>query len=143
MSYQILNKSNYAQLRDTLSQDGWVIACLCANWCGSCRDYASAFATWADRHPEYYFTWIDIEDEADLIGDIDVDNFPTLLIQRGTIVVFCGAMEPDIRLAERLLQAQTVLSLAELQAETAASVARQRWQEEFNLQKCLASLPLP
>jgi hypothetical protein len=36
----------------------------------------------AARHPDKTFVWIDIEDQADVVGDLDVDNFPTLLMQR-------------------------------------------------------------
>ena len=129
MSYQLLTNDNQEQLVTALRGDGWVVACLCAGWCGSCREYALAFADWAQRSPEHHFVWIDIEDQADLVGDLDIDNFPTLLMQRGPIVSFFGAMEPDTRQAERLLQAQTGKSLSDLQTEVSQSAQRQEWQE--------------
>ena len=73
-----------------MADDVWVIACLCAAWCDVCRQYRSGFDTLAAQHPDKRFIWIDIEDQADVVGDMDVDNFPTLLIQRGDTVAFFG-----------------------------------------------------
>lgn len=129
MSYQLLTNDNLDELATALRGDSWVVACLCAGWCGSCREYAVAFGDWAQRSPEHHFVWIDIEDQADLVGDFDIDNFPTLLMQRGTTVSFFGTMEPDTRQAERLLQAQVGKSLADLQREVSQSAQRQAWQE--------------
>ncbi len=129
MPYQLFSSNNREQLAQALRNDSWVIACLCAGWCGSCRDYGTAFAAWAERCPQHHFVWIDIEDQADLVGDLDIDNFPTLLIQRGATVSFFGPMEPDTRLAERLLQALAAKSLTELAQEAASSDARRAWQE--------------
>lgn len=139
MSYQILTSSNREELAAALRSDGWVIACLCAGWCGSCREYADNFVAWAERRPEHHFVWIDIEDRADLVGDLDIDNFPTLLMQRGSTVSFFGPMEPDTRLAERLLQAQAAKTGAELDSEAQSSVERRAWQE-CDLQKRLSGL---
>ena len=85
---------------------GLSVTCLCAEWCGTCRDYKAVFdaavaassAMWASR-------WIDIEDEADLVGNVDVDNFPTLLISRDDEVLFFGAVTPQPSTLARLLQA--------------------------------------
>ncbi|MEO6919267.1 MAG: thioredoxin family protein [Collimonas sp.] len=128
-----LDNHNRSQLADILGEDGWVVACLCAAWCGSCREYFANFAALAQRHPQVQFTWIDIEDQAELVGDLDVDNFPTLLIQRGDVVTFLGPVEMDLRLAERILQAQMTRSAEELQAEAHSSDERRRWQQEGNL----------
>ncbi|MDB5779586.1 MAG: hypothetical protein JWP93_1951, partial [Polaromonas sp.] len=38
----------------------WVV-CLCADWCGLCRDYAAVFAQMAARYPAFRFAWLDIE----------------------------------------------------------------------------------
>jgi len=140
MSYQLFTHNNRAELSAALRGEVWVIACLCAGWCGSCRDYADAFAAWAERNPQHHFVWIDIEDQADLVGDLDIDNFPTLLIQRGAIVSFFGPMEPDTRLADRLLQAQTIKSRTELEHEVQASAEHRTWQD-CNLLTRLENLP--
>lgn len=128
-----LNKTNYAQLAEWLRQDAWVVACLCAAWCDTCRSYRSGFEQLAELHPDKRFVWIDIEDEADFIGDIDVENFPTLLIQRGGTVAFFGTVLPDMKLADRLIEAQAEKSMETLRAEAAGSSERQEWQRVCNL----------
>lgn len=128
-----LEKDNYAQLAGWLDQDAWVVACLCAAWCDTCRSYRGSFDQLAAMHPDKRFVWIDIEDEADFIGDIDVENFPTLLIQQGDTVSFFGTVLPDMKLADRLIQAQTEKTEAERQAEAAASPERREWQRVCNL----------
>ena len=62
------------------SERAWV-ACLCAAWCVACREYGATFAALAAQFgDEADFAWIDIEDDADALGDLDIENFPTLLI---------------------------------------------------------------
>jgi len=117
--------------------DGWTVACLCAAWCGTCATYRATFETLALRHPDKQFVWIDIEDQADLVGDLDVDNFPTLLLQRGDTVAFFGAMVPDGGVADRLVQAQAEHSDEELARLAQSSQARRDWQDECNLRLLL------
>lgn len=64
--------------------DGWVI-CLCADWCGVCREWRDAFERTAAAHSGLRFAWVDVEDEAEAMGDVDIETFPTLLIARGPI----------------------------------------------------------
>lgn len=139
MSYQIFSNSNREELAAALRSDKWVVACLCAGWCGSCRDYAVNFAAWAERRPEHHFVWIDIEDQADLVGDLDIDNFPTLLMQQGPTVNFFGTMEPDTRQAERLLQALSEKTAAELASQAQSTEERRNWQD-CDLQKRINAL---
>lgn len=127
------------RLQGWLDGDDWVIACLCAAWCGTCTQFRAGFDALAERHPDKRFVWIDIEDRADLVGDIDVENFPTLLIQQGDAVAFFGTVLPDAKLADRLLAAQTEKSRADLLAET-RSASRQAWQENCNLRRRLEDL---
>jgi histidine triad (HIT) family protein len=68
----------------------FLVACLCAAWCGTCRDYRAGFHALAERFPEARFLWLDVEDDADLVDDYEVENFPTLLIQRHDTVLFFG-----------------------------------------------------
>ena len=82
------------------------VACLCAEWCDSCRDYRAVFATLAARFAARAdFIWIDIEDEAALLGEVEVENFPTLLVVAGeeSVVRFFGAVTPQQAVAERLV----------------------------------------
>jgi thioredoxin 1 len=133
MTFSRLDVTNRSALASALTNDEWVVACLCAAWCGSCREYEIAFAQLAERYPQYHFVWIDIEDQADVVGDFDVDNFPTLLIQRGAIVTFFGTIEPDIRLAERIFAAHRAKSNEELLADAAATPQQREWQREVQL----------
>jgi thioredoxin 1 len=133
MSTLILESDNRTQVTDLLSGDTWVVACLCAAWCDVCSNYRAHFEQLASRHPDKYFIWIDIEDQADVVGDFDVENFPTLLMQRGDIIAFYGTVPPDAGVAERLLMAQVQKSSDELEAEAANTTERQHWQQENNL----------
>src|SRR5690349_10410624 len=101
-----LDSSNRAQLAAAIDTGGWVVACLCAAWCGTCGSYRAAFDGLAARHPDKTFVWIDIEDQADVVGDLDVENFPTLLLQRDDTVAFFGTMVPDAAVADRLVRTQ-------------------------------------
>ncbi|MBC7489406.1 MAG: thioredoxin family protein [Glaciimonas sp.] len=133
MPVLIINNENHPQLAQILARDGWVVACLCAAWCGSCQEYQKNFTALAICHPEARFVWIDIEDQADLMDDLDVDNFPTLLIQRGKIVTFLGPVERDLRVAERIFLAQYTQNLTDLAIEADSSPERRKWQINGNL----------
>jgi thiol-disulfide isomerase/thioredoxin len=82
-----------------------LVACLCAAWCGACRDYRATFDALALRFAAVAdFAWIDVEDESDALGDPEIENFPTLLIAAGGEALFCGPVTPQMRTAERLVQ---------------------------------------
>jgi thioredoxin 1 len=121
MNNIILNAGNRQILAEWLANDVFLTACLCAAWCDICGIYKSKFDSLAARHPDQRFVWIDIEDHADLVGDLDIDNFPTLLMQRSNVVLFLGTVEPDLRVAERLLRAQLDRSSKEQEIKRAVS----------------------
>ncbi|WP_313705699.1 thioredoxin family protein [Massilia sp.] len=129
--------------RDTIAAaiegDRWVVACLCAAWCGTCGSYRAAFEGLAARHPDKVFVWIDIEDQADVVGDLDVENFPALLVQREDTVAFFGTMLPDPAVADRLVQAQAELAPEELARLAQSSEERRTWQRDCNLRTLLQS----
>jgi len=133
MSLLTLTHDNHAQLRQWLSSDNWVIACLCAGWCDVCGNYRTSFHRWADLHPDKHFVWIDIEDQADLVGDLDIENFPTLLMQHNNIVAFYGTVLPDTQITNRLLLAQIQTSDHELHTQAMSNEKHQRWQQRCNL----------
>ena len=37
---------------------GWWAICLCADWCGTCRDYRNLFEALAPAHPGVRFVWL-------------------------------------------------------------------------------------
>ncbi|WP_374362935.1 thioredoxin family protein [Pseudoduganella danionis] len=133
-----LNADNRKELAAAIAGEGWVVACLCAAWCGTCGSYRATFEELASRHPDKQFVWIDIEDHADVVGDLDVENFPTLLIQHEDVVAFFGTTLPDAGVAHRLITAQAALSEAELAAQAASSAERRDWQSDCNLRTLLA-----
>ncbi len=94
-------------LADTLSATpatGAVI-CLCAAWCGTCRDFEAGFRQAASAHPHLVFRWLDVEDEAAALGDLDIETFPTLVIGgREGGVRFAGPVLPQTGQIPRLLQ---------------------------------------
>lgn len=92
-----------------------LVACLCAQWCGTCRDYRPLFDQLQAEFAPARFVWVDIEDEADLVDPIEVENFPTLLVVAHGQARFFGTLTPHIDTLRRILQTQ-------LSAERAPSV---------------------
>ncbi len=137
MSTLTLNPPDRAKVTAALAGDGWVIACLCAAWCGTCGSYRTTFEQFSDKYPDLTFVWIDVEDQADDLGDIDVENFPTLLMQKNGVVAFFGTMLPELALAERLLQAQMEHGDDELLSLSTSTDERRTWQQECNLRLLL------
>jgi len=99
----------------------WVI-CLCADWCGLCRDYEAVFAQMAARYPAFRFAWLDIEDQSDLVGDMDVETFPTVLMADAQGTRFFGPLTPQANTLWRLLDS---LQSASLQVAPHALTTRQ------------------
>ena len=82
------------------------VFCLCAQWCGTCREYQPIFAQLASQWPEVKFVWVDIESHDDLLGDLDIENFPTLLIADAQgRVRFAGTVLPHAETLQRMCQA--------------------------------------
>jgi thiol-disulfide isomerase/thioredoxin len=81
------------------------LACLCAAWCRVCDDYAETLREVAAEFPQLSVRWIDIEDEADLLGDVDVETFPMLLIGDAQRLWFAGPVLPQADVLRRLLSA--------------------------------------
>jgi thioredoxin 1 len=82
----------------------FLVACLCAAWCDTCTAYRPGFLAVAERFPRAEFRWVDIEDDAEAVEDIEVDNFPTILVRRGDETLFQGVLLPHPAHLERLLQ---------------------------------------
>src|SRR4051794_32122017 len=87
-----------------------LVACLCAEWCRTCGLYRETFAQARDALQAEYpaqpmrFVWVDIEDESELIGDLDIEDFPTLVLAVGERVLFAGPVMPHVQTVERLVQ---------------------------------------
>ena len=81
-----------------------LVACLCAQWCGTCRDYLPLFTQLQAEFPRVRFIWVDVEDESELVDPVEVDNFPTLLMARGGSPLFFGPVMPHLETLKRLIQ---------------------------------------
>lgn len=82
-----------------------LVACLCAAWCRTCDEYRPTFDTLrAEFAGRTRFVWVDIEDDEDALGDVDVENFPTLLVARGDRALFFGTVLPHLQTARGLIE---------------------------------------
>ncbi len=116
------------------------VICLCAEWCGTCREYRVAFDALAGAVRGAQFRWLDIENEAEALGDLDVENFPTLFIARGGSVLFYGTMLPHISHLERLLETYMGQTPEESRAYALSVPERQAWQLDPDLQRLSTSV---
>ena len=82
-----------------------IVVALCAAWCDTCREFRAAFDRLAQSRPQFTFVWLDVEDDADVAGDIDVENFPTLAIYRGDAPIHFGVSLPHETAIGRLVDA--------------------------------------
>jgi thioredoxin reductase (NADPH) len=71
-----------------------LVVALCAAWCDSCNEFRTTFERIAQARPEMCFLWLDIEDDSEICGDIDIENFPTLAIYRGAGLLHYGVSLP-------------------------------------------------
>ncbi|WP_353171019.1 thioredoxin family protein [Paracandidimonas soli] len=81
-----------------------IVACYCAAWCNTCAGYRKDFERLAQDWPDHAFVWIDIEERPELLGDEDIENFPTLLLQNADKTLFFGILQPHIQHLQGLLQ---------------------------------------
>jgi thioredoxin 1 len=96
-------------------QPTWWVACLCAAWCGVCRDWLPLFTAQARANPHMRFAWVDVEDEDETMGEVDIETFPTLLVARGDQVLYLAPIPP--------MPSQFTRLLARLQAQPSADPA--------------------
>ena len=104
--------------------DWWVI-CLCADWCGVCREWREQYEQLAAAHPDLHFAWVDVEDEDQAMGDVDIETFPTMLVAQGESPRFFGPVQPSAAQLSRLLASlRDGTSGAREQPEAAALLKR-------------------
>jgi thiol-disulfide isomerase/thioredoxin len=120
MSNLAKNTEDLDCIKSELPNKPWLIACLCAAWCDTCQIYRTQFDALVLKHPDKCFAWIDIEDQADLVDALDIENFPTILIEYQDNAVFFGTMLPDASQVDRLLTS-FIASLAENEGEKTIS----------------------
>jgi len=96
-----------------------MVVCLCAAWCDTCTEFRVAFDRIAAARPDMRFVWLDIEDDSQLCGDIDVENFPTLAIYRGDALLHFGVSLPLESMVARLIDAMAAGTAAAASAPDA------------------------
>ena len=82
-----------------------MVVVLCAAWCRTCGEFREAFSRIERDLPAAAFVWLDIEDEAEVVGDIDVESFPTVAIYRGGRAVHFGVSLPQEFVVRRIIEA--------------------------------------
>jgi len=80
-----------------------VVISLCAAWCHVCGEFRAAFERIAAERGDAQFVWLDIEDDHEICGDVDVENFPTLAVFRGGVPLYFGVSLPQEATVARLI----------------------------------------
>lgn len=82
------------------------VVCLCAGWCGTCRDYMPQFEALAAGQPEWRTHWVDVEDHEGVLDEVDITTFPMILIvDAAGSLCFAGPVTPQPGMLQRLCQA--------------------------------------
>ena len=105
MSLPVIPPTSLTVPESQASADRTWVVCLCADWCGVCREYRAVFERVAAQYPHLRFAWLDVEDQAGLVGDLDIETFPTLLVAGAQGARFLGALTPHAGTLSRLLDA--------------------------------------
>ena len=87
--------------------NGLLVACLCATWCKTCTEFRGTFDKLAASNADARFGWLDVEDDSALVGDIEIENFPTLAVFRGDKPLFYGVTMPQEGVVARTLASLT------------------------------------
>ena len=90
-------------MTEPVHQNGLLVACLCATWCKTCTEFRGTFDKLAAANTGARFVWLDVEDDSALVGDIDIENFPTLAVFRGDKPLFYGVTMPQEGVVARTL----------------------------------------
>jgi thioredoxin reductase (NADPH) len=87
-------------------QDGsaeLLVTCLCASWCTTCSEFRDTFDRLQKAHGAAKFVWLDVEGDSALMGEIEIESFPTLAVFRGETALFYGVTMPHEAVVARTL----------------------------------------
>ena len=111
------------------------VLCFCADWCGTCREYRPGFEAMSPEFPGARFLWFDIEDSAEEMGDLDVQNFPTLLIRKFGFVLFWGTMLPHLDHLRRTVELFSGWTCSQVQQYADSTTEHKKWQSDTDLSR--------
>lgn len=80
-----------------------LVACLCASWCTTCGEFRDTFERLRKANGAARFVWLDVEGDSALMGEIEVESFPTLAVFRGDQPLFYGVTMPHEGVVARTL----------------------------------------
>lgn len=100
------------------------VAFICATWCATCREFLPQVQRLADANPHVGFLALDVEADADLLGDVDVDDFPTLVVAHPRGVLYYGTTLPQVPVVQRLLDDLLGRDAAPLDSAEAQALAQ-------------------
>lgn len=66
------------------------------------------------------FTWLDLDDDEELLGSLDVENLPSLAVYRSDSWVFWGSVEP----IWPLIQTTSLMASASLDKDVEANLTK-------------------
>jgi thiol-disulfide isomerase/thioredoxin len=109
------------------------VVCLCAEWCGTCREYRQEFERLAGQFPEVKFLWQDIEENSESLEALEIENFPTILVRRRKWVLFFGTMTPQAGRLRRLIEIFLEQTPGQSRDYALSSPERSAWQTDPDL----------
>jgi thioredoxin reductase (NADPH) len=102
--------------------EGFLVVGFCAAWCNTCGEFRAAFDAIAGSRPDAAFVWLDIEDDAERVGDIDVENFPTIAVYDGDRLLHFGVTLPHGGVVARLIDSLDASSATFVADEAVAAL---------------------
>jgi thiol-disulfide isomerase/thioredoxin len=80
------------------------VTCFCAAWCRTCDAYDAVMQELRAHYGDKVaLRWMDIEEQSDLLDEMDIENFPTLLVADAQHTYFFGPVLPYVAAAKQLI----------------------------------------
>lgn len=100
----LLPESDRDAIQQQLKCGKRLIVGLCASWCNNCADWRRTVSLLAEKYREFCFVWLDIDEHADMVAEVDLETLPVLLVQDNDQVLFLGSVIPKKDVTERIIQ---------------------------------------